>query len=374
MLKRAIILTLLFCLLAVPSMAQTSKIQQQKEVIAKLEKRIAQEEQQLELLKQNKASAEQQIESLALQIDAQNRLISETKEHIKQLNEEIEASEARLQQLGGELKQLEASVGDIVRSAYRNYRYQNYLTYLFSAKSFTDLAQRIAILRASTNFRYNQIMEVTAIRSDVQQERNLLAERRSELANTKKLLDKQHTKLQTTIKKAKKEVSKMSNKQQELMRNKTAHEKELNAAIQQLRKLIKGNKTGDTFEANMTTLTLPVSGGRIKSSKGNFAEIVGREGAGVSSVYEGKVVDIKRDKITNKYIVFIAHGEYLTSYANLSAVSVQKGAVVKRDQRIGTIGSALKNISTLEMEYKIVFSIYAPSADVKISAAGCFKK
>ena len=35
MLKRAIILTLLFCLLAVPSMAQTSKIQQQKEVIAR---------------------------------------------------------------------------------------------------------------------------------------------------------------------------------------------------------------------------------------------------------------------------------------------------------------------------------------------------
>ena len=88
---------------------------------------------------------------------------------------------------------------------------------------------------------------------------------------------------------------------------------------------------------------------------------------------KGKVVDIKRNKVSNKYDIYIAHGEYITSYANLSAVSVAKGAVVKRGQNIGTIGSAV-NISTMEMEYKIVFGIYAPSPDIVMSAANCFKK
>jgi murein DD-endopeptidase MepM/ murein hydrolase activator NlpD len=104
-----------------------------------------------------------------------------------------------------------------------------------------------------------------------------------------------------------------------------------------------------------------------------MAEIVGPEGAAVTSIYEGKVVDIKRNKVTNKYDIFIAHGEYITSYANLSAVNVLKNAIVKKGERIGTIGSAV-NITTMEMEYKIVFGIYAPSPDVKLSAANCFKK
>ena len=151
------------------------------------------------------------------------------------------------------------------------------------------------------------------------------------------------------------------------------HEEKLNAAIKELRKLTKGNKAGASFSANTTALNLPVVGGKVKRYKGNMAEIVGKEGASVTSIYEGKVVDIKRNKVNNKYDVYIAHGEYITSYANLSAVSISKGVIVQKGQRIGTIGSAV-NISTMEMEYKIVFGIYAPSPDVKMSAANCFKK
>jgi murein DD-endopeptidase MepM/ murein hydrolase activator NlpD len=151
------------------------------------------------------------------------------------------------------------------------------------------------------------------------------------------------------------------------------HEEKLNSAIKELRKLIKGNKAGSSFSAKTTALNLPVVGGKVKRYKGNMAEIVGKEGAAVTSIYEGKIVDIKRNKVNNKYDVYIAHGEYITSYANLSAVSVVKGAVVQKGQRIGTIGSAV-NISTMELEYKIVFGIYAPNPEVVMSAANCFKK
>jgi peptidoglycan hydrolase CwlO-like protein len=373
MMKRLYILTLLLFSLLSPVVAQTSKIEQQKKVIANLERSIAREEKQLAQLKKNKASAEKQVASLTKQIEKRNALIRETTRQIKQLTAEVNASEKRLRLLGGQLTELEENIRAIVRSAYRNYRYQNHLTYLFSAKSFTDVARRVAMLRVATEYRIAQIKQVSAVRSDVQAERNTLAKRREELSATKRRLDNQRTKLRADMAAAKKTVSQMSSKQQSVLRSKMEHEEKLNSAIKVLRKLTKGNKAGASFSANTTALNLPVVGGKVKRYKGNMAEIVGKEGAAVTSIYEGKVVDIKRNKVNNKYDIYIAHGEYITSYANLSAVSVTKNAIVQKGQRIGTIGSAV-NISTMEMEYKIVFGIYAPSPDVKMSAANCFKK
>ena len=373
MIKKLCILIAMLLAFATSASAQTSKIEEQKRVIANLEKSIAQEEKQLAKLKKSKASAEQQIVALTRQIEQRNKLISETTRQIKQLTGEVEASERRIRQLGGQLNGLEQSVAEIVRAAYRNYRYHNHLTFLFSAKSFTELTRRIAMLRVATSYRQQQIKKVMATRSDVQAERALLTKRRAELSQTKRRLDKQRTQLLATVKEAQRSVSKMSSKQQALLRSKMANEEKLEGEIKKLRKLIKGNKAGASFSERTTALNIPVAGGKIKRYKGNMAEIVGAEGAAVTSVYEGKVVDIKRNKVNNKYDIFIAHGEYITSYANLSAVTVLKNAIVKKGERIGTIGSAV-NISTMEMEYKIVFGIYAPSPDVKVSAANLFKK
>ena len=370
---RQYILTLVLLLMMAPAFAQTSKIDQQKKVIADLERSIAREEKQLSQLKKNKASVEKQVRSLTKQIEKRNALIRETTRQIKQLTAEVNASEKRLKSLGGQLSALEENAREIVRVAYRNYRYQNYLTYLFSAKSFSDIARRVVMLRVATEYRIAQIKRVSAVRSDEQAERNLLAKRREELSATKRRLDKQRTKLKADMAAAKKAVNQMSNKEKSVLRSKMEHEEKLNNAIKQLRKLTKGNKAGASFSSSTTALNLPVAGGKVKRYKGNMAEITGKEGAAVTSIYEGKVVDVKRNKVNNKYDIFIAHGEYITSYANLSAVSVAKGAIVQKGQRIGTIGSAV-NISTMEMEYKIVFGIYAPSPDIVMSAANCFKK
>ena len=163
MLKRLYILTfVMLVVFAQSAVAQTSKIDQQKRVIANLERSIAREEKQLAQLKKNKASAEKQIALLTKQIEKRNTLIRETTRQIKQLTAEVNASERRIRSLGGQLTQLEDNVRDIVRSAYRNYRYQNHLTYLFSAKSFTEMARRVAMLRVATEYRIAQIKQVSA--------------------------------------------------------------------------------------------------------------------------------------------------------------------------------------------------------------------
>ena len=370
---RHYILTLVLLLMSSVAVAQTSKIEQQKKVIANLERSIANEERQLAQLKKNKASAEAQVASLTKQIEKRNALIRETTRQIRALTTEVLLSEKRLKALGGQLSQLEDNLREIVRSAYRNYRYQDQKTYILSAETFADMARRVAMLRVASGYRAEQIKQVTTTREDVQRERNNLAKRREELSATKQRLDSQRKKLKGDVASAKKTISNMSSKQQSLLRSKMEHEEKLNSAIKELRKLTKGNKAGASFSASTTALNLPVEGGKVKRYKGNMAEIVGKEGAVVSSIYEGKVVDIKRNKVNNKYDVYIAHGEYITSYANLSSVSVAKGAVVPKNGKIGIIGSAV-NLTTLELEYKIVFGIYAPNPEVTLSAANCLKK
>ena len=49
-------------------------------------------------------------------------------------------------------------------------------------------------------------------------------------------------------------------------------------AIDELRKLTRGNKEGNTFTAKTSNLRLPVVGGGVKRYKGNMAEIAGAEG------------------------------------------------------------------------------------------------
>ena len=114
-------------------------------------------------------------------------------------------------------------------------------------------------------------------------------------------------------------------------------------------------------------------GGGVKRYKGNMAEIAGPKGAQVISIYEGKVVEVKRNRISNKYDVYIAHGEYISSYANLNSVTVGKDDKVARNQQIGTIGSGV-DVTTMQPEYKMVFGIYGPSPKVQMRASDCFKK
>ncbi len=349
------------------------KADEQRRIIANLEKSIAQEEKQLASLKKDKASAQKRVRLLTAQIEKRSALISATSRRIDALTAEVKASSRRIEELSGQLAALEASCGEMIRAAYRNYRYNTLWAYVLSSESFAETARRIAVLRTATERRGEQMREITSLREDVRREREALDKKREELAASKRKLDKQRERMRADANTARQTVSCMSKREQKVMRAKAEQEQQLEKAVAQLRRLTKGNKSGASFSSQTRGLNLPVAGGRVRRYNGNMAEIVGNEGARITAIYEGKVVDIKRNKVNNKYDVYIAHGEYISSYANLSAVNVGKGQTVARDQRIGTIGASV-NLTTMEIEYKLVFGIYAPSPSVKMSAANCFKK
>ena len=368
------LLTLSFLLFAIGASAQNnSQVEKQKRVIAELEKRIANEERAIAKLKKDRASNEERVRRLARQIDSRNQLLDETEKQASSLQEEIARKDSVAGSLASKLDRDRAQYREMVREAYRNYRQNNYVTYLFSSRDFFDMARKITMLREIAAMRESKIRDIEQLSEQVRIEKEGLDRRHRSLDSVKQQLSAQREKLERDSRNARANIRTMSQQEKSALRRKVDQEQRLDAAIAALRKLTKGNKEGASFSAKTSGLRLPVASGRVKRYRENMAEITGPKGASVISIYEGKVMDVKRNRITNKYDVYVAHGEYLTSYANLGTICVEKGQKVARNQKLGTIGSAV-DVMTMETEYKLVFGIYPPNPNQKMRAENCFRK
>lgn len=366
------ILTLL--MLTLSAAAQNdSQIERQKKVIEALEEKIAAEERALSQIKRGRADTEERVKRLARQIDSRNQLLDATEKQASLLRSEIARTDSVAGDLNTALQCNQSEYAAMVREAYRNYKHNNYLTYIFSSRSFADVARKITNLRAVASMRERKLNDISRLSSEVATEQELLARRKRSLDSVSRKLTGQKQSLQRDANSAKAEIRTMSRREKEALQKKMAQEQQLEVAINELRKLTKGNTEGDTFSSKTSGLRLPVIGGRVKRYKENMAEVTGPRGAQIISIYDGKVVDVKRNRITNKYDVYVAHGEYITSYANLGAISVEKGQKVAKNQTLGTIGSSM-NIVTMETEYKLVFGIYPPTPGQRMLAENCFKK
>lgn len=368
------ILTLAFLLFTLAAAAQTDRrIEEQKRVIAALEKRIATEEQEISKIQKGRTATEERVRRLARQIDSRNQLLDETEKQARLLREEIARTDSVAGNLSATLERDRAQYGEMVREAYRNYKHNNYLTYIFSSRDFTDVARKITALREVASLRERKLRDIEALTAEVRTEKEALDRRKQSLDSVTRSLSAQREKLQRDARNAKASIRSMSQKEKTALQRKVAQEQQLDVAIGELRKLTKGNTEGASFSAKTSGLRLPVTAGRVKRYKENMAEITGPKGAHVISIYDGKVVDVKRNRITSKYDVYVAHGEYITSYANMGTICVEKGQKVARNAQLGTIGSAV-NIMTMETEYKLVFGIYPPNPGQKLRAENCFKK
>lgn len=371
---RTILLTAALLLVAQLAVAQESKkIAEQQRVIANLEKRIAEDERKIKSLKSSKSTTQKRVKLLSRQIESRNQLLNANRKQINLLNRDISRTDSLARSLSEQLDETKAQYAELVRESYRNYRHNNYLSYIFSSESFTEAVRRLSILRNIATMRSEKIREIDSLTYAVSRHRDTLSQRQQALNTTRRNLNSQKQRLQKDASAARSTINKLSKQEKQALRNKIAREEQLEVAINELRRLTKGNKEGASFSRQTSNLNLPVVGGTVRKYKGNMAEIVGRKDAGIITIYAGKVLDIKRNRITNKYDVYVAHGEYISTYANLSEVCVAKDAKVAKNQRIGTIGTSV-NLNTMEMEYKMVFGIYSPNPNEVMQASKCFKK
>ena len=352
---------------------EKARIAEQRRIVEQLEKELEEDEKRLNSIKKDKSTAQQRVRSITKQINSRNQLLNRTEREIGSIERSIVKNDSLLSQTQQNYNAERESYAEMVREAYRNYKQNNYITYILASESFTDAARRIANIRAMAVLREERLHRMDSLAKSIEEQQASLTERRRTLDDVQRKAEAQRKKLQSDVSSAKKAMSQLSKREQAALKEKMASEERLDAAIDALRKLTKGNSVGASFSRTTSNLNLPVVGGRVREYKGNMAEIIGAKGAAVRSIYEGKVVEVRRNRISGKYDVFVAHGEYITSYANLDNVVVRKDQKIEKNGTLGEVGASV-NLTTMNTEYKMVFGIYSPNPKEVMRAANCFKK
>ncbi len=380
MMHRVSILTLLLALLvALPrtACAQTAeekaRIAEQRRIVEQLEREVAASEKALSAIKKDKSTAQQRVKSITRQINSRNQLLTRTEREIGSIERNITLNDSLIAKTNEQILNERERYAEMVREAYRNHKQNNYITYLLASESFTDAARRIANIRAVAVLRAERLHRIDSLSKALDEQQLSLTARRHSLDSVQRRAEAQRNKLQGDVRSAQQAMKQLTTREQKALREQMENEERLDAAIDALRQLTKGNKEGASFSKNTSNLNLPVVGGKVKEYKGNMAVITGTKGASVRSIYDGKVVEVRRNRISGKYDVFVAHGEYITSYAGLDNVTVAKEAKVAKNGTLGTIGASV-DLASMKTEYRVVFGIYSPNPKETMRAADCFKK
>jgi peptidoglycan hydrolase CwlO-like protein len=210
-------------------------------LIADLEKQIAREEQEISKLKKGRASAEETVRRLARQIDSRNQLLDVTERDARKLEVEVARTDSVARGLSASLDAHKRRYAEMVREAYRNYKHNNYLTYLFSSSDFNQVARRITNLREVAAMRERQMEQIVTLSEQVSVERTRLTGQQRALDSVKRSLTTQRTRLQKDSQAARANIKQLSKKEKAALQQKIAREQRLDVAIDELRKLTRGN-------------------------------------------------------------------------------------------------------------------------------------
>ena len=338
----------------------------------RLQKEIVQINALIKSSSKKRANMLTEVETVQLKMDRQDALIRLTNRQINRLNQEIRLNLRNIEELRSELEELKTDYANMVVLARKNQSTQNKLMFLLSSESFWQAYKRMAYMKQYAAYRKQQGEQIAAKTLTLQQYTKELVVQRK---NKERLIRENRE--------AQKELDSIKNKQNALMQQLKRKEKsyavqirkkqQQQAAIdREIARLIReaiaapiekaGTKTTSfvltpeakalaaSFVANKGRLPWPVAKGvvtqkfgtqrhpvvRTTTIKSNGVTLSVPSGTEARSVFEGKVLNIVQFKGSNP-IVLIQHGNYITSYKNLSKVYVKKGDRIGAKQAIGQI-------------------------------------
>ena len=350
--------------------------QDKKATLEAQKKRLQQEIVQINaLLKSSakkRANVLTEVETVQLKMDRQDALIRLTNRQINRLNQEITLNLRNIEQLRTELTKLKKDYAEMVVAARKNQSTQNRLMFLLSSESFWQAYKRMAYMKQYAAYRKQQGEQIAEKTKTLQQYTNdLVAQRKNkerlirENRDAQKALDTVRARQNNLVQQLKKKEKSYAAQIKKKQKQQEAIDKEINRLIREA--IAASNKKAGTkttsfvltpeakalaasFAANKGRLPWPVEKGiviqkfgtqrhpvvRTTTIKSNGVTLSVPAGAEARSVFEGKVLNIVQFKGSNP-IVLVQHGNYITSYKNLSKVYVKKGDKLSAKQVIGQI-------------------------------------
>lgn len=368
-----ILIILLLSTATVPAQTDEQKALEVKR--EQLQKEIDEINRLLFAERREKGTVLDQMEALDQRINVRQQLIRVTNQQSNLLNRQINANIRNISQLREELESLKEEYAKMIRKSYQNRTRQSRLMFLLSSEDFFQAFKRLQYMKQYTDYRREQGLEIVA-RTEELSELNLrLTEQRKE----KDLLVAENIK-------AKDAMLKEVQEQKDLLKSIRQNESRYASAIQtkkkearrideQIERLIRsaiaasnrasGNTTKDnsrfvltpeatlvaaSFSANKGKLIWPVEKGIKRQGYGVYSDavypgikhqsngviIATDEGARARAVFEGEVIAILAVPGGNKGVQ-VKHGNYISTYYNLSNLFVKKGDRVAAKDELGEI-------------------------------------
>jgi septal ring factor EnvC (AmiA/AmiB activator) len=369
MLQRLIYLFVVILIATTPLSAQDKKTEEQRKRMEQYKRELNKTKAEVENLQREKKSASKEVAALDREMRLRNNYIGEVNEERSVVEKTIEGYTSTIDSLEMVLEHNREVYAEAIRVAYRNYVQQNNTNYILASRSITEAARRNAEIEHITESRKALADTILAQTEYLNEQRSLLEQRNHELDSISEVLTLEKRKLEDSRTAAQRAYNKLSKREKEAINEQRKQQKQYDEAVAELQKMLKGNKVGAGFSRNTKGLNLPVEGGEL-TEQGFGGTITGKKGDAVKTIYDGIVQEVQYKKTTNKYTVFLGYNEYLVTYTNLGAVSVKRGDVVKKDQKIGTIGSG---IDSDDKPY-VRIAIYDCETKKPLTVSSFFKK
>ena len=342
--------------------------------------------------KKEKGSILDQMEALDKKINVREQLIRVTNQQSNLLNRQINANVKKISKLREDLKALKDDYALMIQKSYENRSQQSRLMFLLSSENFFQAFKRLQYMKQYTEYRKEQGEEIVAktddlarLNKDLNEERKvkdvLLTQNRkaknqlfNEIKTQKELLAtirKNESKYTAQIRKKEKEAKKIDKQIDNLIRAAIAEANKKNAVKSSDKTVARTTDTSkfyltpeaalvaNSFTANKGKLIWPVQKG-IKSQgfgvysdpvypgikhESNGVIIATDEGSKARAIFEGEVIAILSVPGGNKGVQ-IKHGNFISTYYNLSEVYVKKGDMVVAKKELGEIYTNRNNGQT----------------------------
>ncbi|MGW9684652.1 murein hydrolase activator EnvC family protein [Flagellimonas sp. 2504JD1-5] len=372
--------------------AQTSEQKALEAKRERLQKEIKEINRLLFAEKKEKGNVLDQMNALDQKINVRQELIRVTNQQSNLLNRQINVNIRSISKLREDLKILREDYANLIQKSYQNKSQSNRLMFLLSAENFYQAFKRLQYMEQYAKHRKKQ-------GEDIIKKTDELAELNKELVTQRKSKER----LLAENKKVKNELFVEIESQKNLLRSIRQNESKYAAAIEQKRKearkidreierLIKSaiastnRKAGkssrtkfvltpeaqlvaNNFSANKGKLIWPVEKGIKSQGYGVYADklypgikhrnngvtIATDEGSQARAIFEGEVIAIISVPGGSRGVT-IKHGNYISTYYNLSKLYVQKGDKVSTKEVIGDIYTSRFDGST-----KLKFYLYQDS-------------
>ncbi|MFH6603018.1 murein hydrolase activator EnvC family protein [Maribacter algicola] len=334
--------------------------------------------------KKEKGNVLDQMEALDKKINVRQELIRVTNQQSNLLSRQINANIRNISKLRDELETLKKDYGEIIQKSYQNKSKQSRLMFLLSSENFYQAFKRLQYMKQYTEFRKKQgeqiitkTEDLARLNKDLNEERKvkevLIAQNKKaraqlmeEIKNQKELLAtirQNESNYATAIEKKEREAKQIDKQLDKLIREAiaAANRESSRPTSDTSRFFLTPEATiiANNFSANKGRLIWPVEKG-IKSQgfgvyrdavypgikhESNGVIIATDEGAKARAIFKGEVIAIISVPGGNK-AVQIKHGNFISTYYNLSNIYVKKGDVVEAKTELGDIYTNRSNGQT----------------------------